>query len=159
MSAPISQASCCDTPNIEARVSKASALCQKRGARLTPLREAVLRLIYQSDKPIGAYTILDNLHPNQTRRPAPPTVYRALEFLLEQGLIHRLVSLNAYIACEAPEHVHTAQFLICEKCGCVQEIKNLTLLEDIERQADYLGFKVHDHIIELKGYCKSCQNS
>ena len=84
-------------------LEQATAICAKRGARLTPIRRRVLELIWASHKPSGAYDILEALsQESRGKRIAPPTVYRALDFLLEQGLIHRLESLNAFIGCPHP---------------------------------------------------------
>ncbi len=90
----------------------AASLCQRRRARLTPLRRRVLELVWRSHEPQGAYDILDTLG-ERGRRAAPPTVYRALDFLLGQGLIHRIESLNAFVGCRDPDTPHAGQFLIC----------------------------------------------
>ena len=91
-------------------------LCAERGVRLTALRSLVLELILQSHQPVGAYELLDILK-NERRNAQPPTVYRALNFLLDLGLIHRIESLNAYVGCDAPHTNHYAQFLICNGFG------------------------------------------
>ncbi len=138
-------------------LEKAVGLCQQRGVRLTPLRHQVLKLIWQSHKPLGAYTILKNLHNEQQRRVAPPTVYRALDFLLAQGLIHRLASLNAFIGCWHPDAPHIGQFLICEGCGNAAEFDAPLINADMVQHAQQLGFRVEKQTIELMGQCAQCQ--
>ncbi|MCY3767736.1 MAG: transcriptional repressor, partial [Gemmatimonadetes bacterium] len=94
-------------------LERAEALCLERGARLTEQRKTVLQLLCVSDKPLSAYELLERMR-GVVRNPAPPTVYRALDFLLGQGLAHRLESLNAYVGCAHPDHPHASQFLICD---------------------------------------------
>ena len=92
----------------------AKTICSERGARLTPVRQRVLEIIWQSHRPLGAYAILEVLA-KEGHSPAPPTVYRALEFLLTHGLVHRLSSLNAFIGCTRPGHPGAGQFLLCHR--------------------------------------------
>ena len=93
-------------------MSDAISLCRARRARLTPLRSLVLEIVWQNHKPLGAYDILAVLA-EEGRSAAPPTVYRALEFLQEQGLVHRLSSLNAFVGCRRPGPPGSGQLLIC----------------------------------------------
>src|SRR5262245_4876474 len=97
-------------------LSAAEAVCARAGDRLTPLRRRVLELVWASHRPAGAYALLDRLR-EDGRGAAPPTVYRALDFLLERGLIHRIESLNAFVGCAHPGENHLVQFLICRSCG------------------------------------------
>src|SRR5258708_30969834 len=101
---------------IEGALDRAAQLCEERGARLTALRRDVLRLIWRGHEPVGAYAILEELLRSHSGA-APPTVYRALEFLIEHGLIHRIESLNAYVACAPPERPPASQFLISGACS------------------------------------------
>ena len=96
---------------VHSALSEADVLCAQKGLRLTALRRRVLELVWQSHKPLGAYDILAVLSEQDGRRAAPPTVYRALDFLLDNGLVHRIASLNAFIGCSHPEHAHQGQFL------------------------------------------------
>ena len=96
---------------IDHALEQAAAICQKNGQRLTTLRQTVLKLVWSSHRPVGAYDILAMLSKGQERPVAPPTVYRALDFLLEQELIHRIASLNAYIGCNSPDSPHDGTFL------------------------------------------------
>ncbi|MEM7018484.1 MAG: Fur family transcriptional regulator [Pseudomonadota bacterium] len=138
-------------------LENAEAICQERDVRLTALRRQVLELIWQNHKPLGAYAILEALQHAQERRAAPPTVYRALDFLLENGLIHRLDSLNAYIGCPHPEHAHIGQFMICLSCENVMELDTPTITKSVREHAESLGFKVQQQTIEIAGQCAQCQ--
>jgi Fur family zinc uptake transcriptional regulator len=138
-------------------LNNAVQLCLQRGVRLTPLRQHVLELVWRSHKPLGAYTILENLQIDQGRRAAPPTVYRALDFLLEQGLIHRIASLNAFIGCLHPESTHVGQFFICEQCENAIELDTTDITESILQHANRLGFCVKNQTIEISGRCAHCQ--
>jgi Fur family zinc uptake transcriptional regulator len=139
-------------------LEQAAHLCQQRGVRLTPLRRQVLELVWQTHKPIGAYTILELMSKQQEKHAAPPTVYRALDFLLEQGLIHRISSLNAFIGCWHPQTAHVAQFLICENCGNATEFEAHQINTDIAQTAEQFGFKIKKQTIELTGLCYYCQS-
>jgi Fur family zinc uptake transcriptional regulator len=144
-------------------LERAEALCQKRGVQLTPLRRDVLRLVLEADAPIGAYALLDQLKASRAKA-APPTVYRALDFLLEQGLIHRLERLNAFMGCnEALEghhhdhaHDHPHQFLICRGCGATREISDHAVAEAISAAAAKAGFSAARSTVEIEGYCGKC---
>lgn len=133
----------------------AEQLCLHRGARLTALRRQVLRIILTSTRPQGAYAILDMLRADG-RRGAPPTVYRALDFLLEQGLIHRLASRNAFVGCRQPHRHHNGQFLICRRCGHVDELNSRTVEHAIREQAAGRGFRIEVETVEILGRCRDC---
>src|SRR5690606_23222704 len=120
----------------------ARQLCENRGVRLTPLRQQVLELVWQNHKPLGAYHLMDMLAAASTRRVAPPTVYRALDFLLEQGLIHRINGLNAFIGCPSPDEKHQSHFLICRLCGVAVELDAAALTLNIQLAARNAGFSV-----------------
>jgi len=147
------------SPRTETLLTRATAICEGRGARLTDLRRQVLGLILNRDAPTGAYDLLDQLR--STRQgAAPPTVYRALEFLLEQGLIHKLERLSAFVGCVAEEdHDHAAQFLICRSCGRVAEIEDHELAHALQDAAKRLGFTVGRATIEAEGQCAACAQS
>jgi Fur family zinc uptake transcriptional regulator len=144
------------SPRTETLLNRATTICEGRGARLTDLRRQVLGLILDRDAPTGAYDLLDQLR--STRHgAAPPTVYRALEFLLEQGLVHKLERLSAFVGCVADEdHDHAAQFLICRSCGRVAEIEDHELAHALEGAAKRLGFTVGRATIEAEGQCADC---
>lgn len=135
----------------------AEKLCADSGARLTPLRRRVLELVWASHRPLGAYELLDHLTA-EGHKPAPPTVYRALEFLLEQRLVHRIASRNAFIGCSHPEGAHAGYFLICDACGNAEEIAETAGLEQaIGTAADRAGFRIESQMLELTGRCQHCQ--
>ncbi|MBI3707433.1 MAG: transcriptional repressor [Proteobacteria bacterium] len=134
----------------------AAELCARQGERLTPLRRRVLELVWSSHQPIGAYAILDRLK-TDGRSAAPPTVYRGLEFLLEQGLVHRIASLNAFIGCADPGHAHSVQILICTQCGAAAELDDGRVNKALGRSAAENGFSVEGRIVELSGVCGSCR--
>jgi Fur family zinc uptake transcriptional regulator len=144
-------------------LERAEALCQTRGVQLTPLRRDVLRLVLEAEAPIGAYALLDQLKVSRAKA-APPTVYRALDFLLEQGLIHRLERLNAFMGCnEALEghdhdhaHDHPHQFLICRGCGVTREISDHAVAEAISAAAAKAGFSAARATVEIEGLCGKC---
>ena len=136
----------------------AREVCTERGARLTPVRQRVLEIIWQSHRPLGAYAILEVLS-GEGHSPAPPTVYRALEFLLTHGLVHRLSSLNAFIGCTRPGHPGAGQFLLCTSCGTVAELNDTRIERAIERSAEAEGFTSHVHTVEISGLCPHCGSS
>lgn len=137
-------------------MARADALCRERGAKMTALRRRVLELVWASHSPIGAYAILDRLRAEDTRQAAPPTVYRTLDFLIEQGLIHKIESLNAYVGCDHPERRHVTQFLICTTCGAAMEIAEESILQSVKRSAGATGFSVERVNIEAQGQCPAC---
>jgi Fur family transcriptional regulator, zinc uptake regulator len=140
-------------------LSSARQLCNTRGVRLTSLREQVLELVWQSHKPLGAYALMDMLAQASTRRVAPPTVYRALDFLLEEGLIHRINSLNAFIGCPSPTQKHQSHFLICQGCSVAVELDSPALNQSLVDAASTAGFSINSHSIEINGLCPSCQKA
>ncbi len=144
------------SPRTETLLDRAGVICDGRGARLTDLRRQVLGLILDASQPTGAYDLLDRLRATRDGA-APPTVYRALDFLLEQGLIHKLERLSAFVGCIAhDDHAHAAQFLICRGCGRVAEIEDHELAHALEHAAKRLGFTVGKATIEAEGQCASC---
>ena len=136
----------------------AKAVCSERGARLTPMRQRVLEIIWQSHRPLGAYAILEVLS-GEGHSPAPPTVYRALEFLLMHGLVHRLSSLNAFIGCARPGHPGPGQFLLCTACGTAAELNDGAIERAIERRAAAEGFDPQAHTVEISGTCPHCRDA
>lgn len=151
---------------LDDRLAAAQQLCDQRNVRLTPLRTQVFTLILQSHGPIGAYELLAQMQTAQTRtghgldqvKPvAPPTVYRTLDFLVAQGLIHRLNSLNAYVPCCHPRDGHQAVFMICLDCQQVQEATAQAVFTDLQRVAEQGHFRPSHSTIELSGWCQQCQ--
>ena len=138
-------------------LSTAETLADARGVKLTPLRRQVLSLICQSHKPAGAYQLLADLSRLRGETAAPPTVYRALDFLVENGLAHKIDSMNAFVACYAAGKPHTGVFLICETCQNVQEINDRASADALGRAASARGFETRRAIVELHGICSDCQ--
>ncbi len=127
-------------------------LCTQRGVRLTPQRRQVLKIIMQSPSPVGAYDILQKMDPPA----APPTVYRALDFLLQQGLVHRLATLQAYLVCDHPDASHQSQFLICSECGSVKEMEDSNIQQSLDLAASLEGFSCSKEVVEIMGCCEQC---
>jgi Fur family zinc uptake transcriptional regulator len=138
-------------------ITHAEAACAERAERLTPPRRQVLEVLAASHKPLGAYDIID-LIARRKARPAPITVYRALEFLMKQGFVHRIESRNAYLAC-AHDHDAAAMvaFLICERCGSVGEIPAMPAAQSINTAARATGFAPKLSVVEITGTCMHCQ--
>jgi Fur family zinc uptake transcriptional regulator len=138
-------------------LAHAEALCAKRGERLTPMRRRVLEALAASHKPLGAYELIE-LAAAQGPRPAPITIYRALEFLTAQGLVHRIESRNAFLAC-INNHASGAPvvFLICEHCGAVGEAASGAVAESLNAAAKSAGFTPKSPVIEISGVCAHCR--
>jgi Fur family transcriptional regulator, zinc uptake regulator len=141
-----------------ATLAAAEDLARTRGEKLTPLRRRVLEIVLESHRPIGAYDVLATLARDHTR-PAPPTVYRALEFLLSQGFIHRIDSLSAFVGCFAPEKAHRSRFFLCLRCGRAAEIEDESLNEALAAAAAKADFVAERETVELAGLCRDCANT
>jgi Fur family zinc uptake transcriptional regulator len=141
----------------EALIGRAVAQCAERGVRLTPIRRQVLAALADTHAPIGAYEMIERLEDGDGHRPAPITVYRALDFLLEQGLAHRIESRNAFVACA---HDHSAggvvMFLICERCGAVGEAVSDSVASALAGAAGRAGFRPSAQVVEIAGECRHC---
>lgn len=137
-------------------IRTAEQLCRRRGLRLTAIRQRVLELVWDSHRPVGAYDILELLG-KESASAAPPTVYRALEFLIEAGLVHRLDSLNAFIGCPDPLQSHAGQFLICRNCRTVTELSEAGIEELVGETARQHGFEAERQMLEIEGVCKNCR--
>jgi Fur family transcriptional regulator, zinc uptake regulator len=134
----------------------AEKVCRDRDLQLTAIRRRVLELIWERHAPIGAYDILGALKKSEGAL-APPTVYRALEFLLDAGLIHRIDTLNAFIGCESPEQEHTGQLLVCRSCNRVTELDDPSISKLLAQKARAAGFTSDQQSVEIKGLCADCQ--
>jgi Fur family zinc uptake transcriptional regulator len=140
-------------------IAHAEAVCTARRERLTPIRRQVLGALLERHQPLGAYELIDRLAEDGAR-PAPITIYRALDFLREQGLVHRIESRNAFIACG---HNHDSGdpvvFLICETCGAVGEAASAAVAETIRNASRAAGFAPKTPVIEITGTCAHCKTS
>ncbi|MBN8533758.1 MAG: transcriptional repressor [Rhizobiales bacterium] len=138
---------------------EAEDLCRARGVRLTDQRRAVFTALVRHGHPLGAYDLIEKLRPKSGRSPAPIAIYRALDFLQQNGLIHRLETLNAYIACP---HTHGAGeavvFLICEECSHVEEASTSGVNMALDSLATQHGFVARRRVVELGGLCRACQS-
>lgn len=141
---------------INAALTRAKSLCQEKSVKLTATRESVLTILWQSHRPLGAYQIQDQLSKLLAKPIAPPTVYRAIEFLLDLSLIHRLPSLNAYIGCPFPSSQHSNLFMICNDCGSVAEMADAVLNEVLQTASNKANFGLQSQSIELFGQCPQC---
>ncbi len=131
--------------------------CARKGIQLTDLRRQVLRLILEAEAPSTAYQLLGRL--KQSRENAtPPTIYRVLDFLMQEHLIHKVERLNAFVPCAEVnhEHAHPVQFLICRRCGTVAEIEDAAVSEALEQAAHGKGFHAGHAIVEVEGTCAAC---
>ena len=139
-----------------AAIAHAEAQCAARAQRLTPMRRRVLQTLLSSHKPLGAYEIIEKL--SGKSRPAPITIYRALDFLRDNGLVHRIESRNAFVACV---HDHGGDdlvvFLICERCGSVGEAPGGAVAEALQASSRAAGFSPKSPLIEIAGICVHCR--
>jgi len=140
---------------IHEALDRADDLCRANGVRFTQIRRRVLELIWSSHTSVKAYDLLDNLRLTDPSA-KPATIYRALDFLLEQGLIHRVESLNAYVGCKYPEHKHDLLLLICTHCHEVDERPAKALMESAKEEVFLANFQVRRQLFEIYGLCAQC---
>ncbi|MFC3033646.1 transcriptional repressor [Pseudoalteromonas fenneropenaei] len=143
--------------NVELLVSKAKQVCDNRGARFTPIREKVFRLLASRQGGVGAYDLLEELKLTESSA-KPATVYRALDFLAELGFIHKIESTNAFMLCHHFDHNHPVQLLICDSCGQVDELHSGVLSHELNALAAERGFSVTGQTIEAHGRCEKCKD-
>ena len=141
---------------VEDQLDHAARLCAAQGAQLTELRRSVLGLMLDAHGPLTAYQLMDRLREIRAGV-VPPTIYRALDFLIEQRLVHKLEKLNAFIPCCGAGHRHHVQFLICRRCGAVIEIDDSSITQALERAAGRHSFQPGHAVVELDGICAACQ--
>ena len=140
----------------EGFVSEVERVCEARGLRLTPIRAHALRLIAAADRPVKAYELLDLMKETHGAA-APPTVYRALEFLLEHGFIHKLSYINAFVGCHHPGgEQHAVPFLICDRCNLATELEDEQIVGALDRRARALGCLPQAQTLEGHGLCADC---
>ena len=137
-------------------IQEAERRCAAAGESLTPLRRRVLELLIDHHGPAKAYDLLPLLG-GEKGAAKPPTIYRALDFLVRMGLAHRIESLNAFIACEQGACARSTIFLICERCGATEEFDAGHALIDLTEAAKRDGFAIHRTMIEASGVCSACQ--
>jgi Fur family zinc uptake transcriptional regulator len=140
----------------EAALTLAEEYCRERGEKLTPIRRKVLELLLNSGRATKAYSLLDEMrqiHPGS----APPTVYRALDFLLSAGLVHRIESINAFTVCHDLTQCQHGILVVCQQCGNVTELHQPKLRQALVAQIEDSGYRLASDEIELKGLCSACQ--
>lgn len=146
-----------ESPGAKNTLAAALALCHRDKISLTPSRQRILEILAREGRPLGAYEMIDRVAHVTGKRPAPISIYRALDFLLENGLIHRLASRNAYLACD---HGHSAQepivFLICDICGEVLEATSAAMRGALSDLAGEAQFRPRAQVMEVAGRCRIC---
>ncbi len=146
-----------DRPDHAAALHTAEEICRRSGGRLTRLRRGVLVLVLSAKRPLTAYEILDLLRPGDAAA-TPAGVYRSLDFLTAHGLVHRIESSKAFIACALPDHAHPSQLLVCRRCGTAVETEDTGVAEAAEKLGRRLGFALDRSTMELTGLCPSCRD-
>ena len=139
-------------------LTRAEEICRVRRERFTENRRAVLELLLAEHQPVGAYDILERFD-WRGRRPAPAQIYRALSFLETLGIVHRIASRNAYVACSGPKEGHGTVFLVCTECGTVAEPDGAEVGRSVRELADVSGFELHSHALEVTGLCPECSQA
>ena len=146
---------------LDSHIQQAKMVCQQQGLRLTAIREKVLRLLLQANKPMSAYDLLEKYKASEKSGSQPMTIYRALSFLENLSFIHKLVSTRQYVACHHLEEEHHSvytQFLICDHCGHIEEVPlTESLWKTLIQRAKQTNFKVEQPNLEIHGICRSCQ--
>ena len=153
---PGSGPDCRGRPSARERVALAVSICEGRGAQMTEMRRRVLELLWAKGRPTGAYELIEAIKLRDSRPVAPPTVYRALNFLMAQGLVSRIESLNAYVPCAHPERDHDCLFFICSGCRASVELEDSRIGGLLAEDAASLGFVATRRTVEVEGMCARC---
>ncbi len=143
---------------VDAQLGVAETLCEQRGRRLTPIRRKVLELLLRHGRSLKAYELLDAMravHPGA----APPTVYRALDFLMDEGLIHRLDAVNAWSACHDAGGAPHDLLVVCTGCGAVAEVSDPAMSRQLAERVAQTGYALATHETEIRALCPQCQKS
>ena len=145
-------------PAIGSNAALADALleCNRRGLRLTDLRQRLLGVLWQAERPLGAYDVLPLLKSDSGQKLTAATIYRSLDFLVANGFVHRIESRNAFMPCAHPGHAHACLFFLCSKCGRAAEVENQGVECLVEREAASRGFRVQRPVMEIEGTCNLC---
>lgn len=144
----------CSPQDVDAFLNEAETLVARQGQRMTKIRRKVLRLLLESQEPAKAYDLLANLDGEGSAK--PPTIYRALDFLQETGLAHKIESLNAYVACGHARHSHSAVFLICDVCHGAEELHAVATSDALKAETEAAGFHMTRAVVEVRGICRDC---
>jgi len=143
---------------IDDALSTADAYCATHGLQFTKTRRRVLELLLMEHKALGAYDILSHLN-TEGLGSQPPVVYRALDFLVTNGFVHKIEKLNAYSACCYQGKEHSPVFMICRACSCVVEAQIKSLQKALGTAAKTAGFLIEHTVIETEGLCPACQKA
>lgn len=141
------------------RIGLAREICAERGVRLTRLRRRILEMLWESRQPLGAYDLMEELKREVGRPIGPPTVYRALDFLIDQGLASKIESRNAFVPCAHPERDHNCVFFMCRNCGSSAEVENSELERLLDSDAKRVGYRIVRLVVEVEGTCGPCTES
>lgn len=144
-----------DATEIEVRLARARSSCEAQGVRFTPLRVLVLRLLLQQNRFFTAYELLERMR-EVRRSPTPASIYRTLDFLIGQGLAHRLDSVNGYVACRHVSHEGPYALAVCTRCGRVLEVQEAGMSAQLEDRIARAGFRLDGECVEIRAVCDSC---
>lgn len=148
---------CLTAQALEASLGTAHALCEERGKRLTPIRRKVLEILLREHRSVKAYELLELIRDSQPGA-APPTVYRALDFLVDEGLVHRIDAINAWTACKDAAGKPHDILVICTRCGRVSELSDPSLSRQLADCVARAGFRLASHETELRALCADCSH-
>jgi Fur family transcriptional regulator, zinc uptake regulator len=140
----------------KAALDAAASVCARRGVAFTRMRRALLAAIWEARRPIGAYELVEALQRSLGRKLTPTTVYRTLDFLLEQGLVIRIESRNAYLPCAHPDRPRSRAFFVCDECNASIALDDPRMESLLTREAGAIGFTVRRKVLELQGVCSRC---
>lgn len=146
-------------PNNHPSIDDIKAICRDRGARFTQGRQQAFEALLAIGKPVSAYDLLSYLETSTGNKLAPLTVYRSLDFLAEQGFVHKITSNHTFTVCVHPEHEHSAMHLVCNECGSGQELPIADIKPALHAAASQYGFLIDQNIVELQGVCQRCQSA
>jgi Fur family zinc uptake transcriptional regulator len=141
---------------VSAALRNVERLCDAKALRLTPMRRDAYAALFKAQRPMSAYELLNHLQTELERPLAPPLVYRALDFLTEQGLVHRLESTSAFVACEHPGTMHQSLYLVCSCCGTAEELEGDSVRTMLTRKARERHFQARRQVVEVHGLCEEC---
>ena len=140
-------------------VDHVETACRERGLQMTALRREIVSIFAEAAQPLGAYAIIQRLSDVQKRPVAPPTVYRTLDFLVENGFVVKIESRQAFVACGHHHHEHNGHGLLfsCAKCGRANEVESGVVEREVEAIAQRLAFTVGRKVLEIEGLCDGCR--
>ena len=141
---------------LKASISRVVEICKSNNLGFTDIRKQVFEIIVKKNKPIKAYEILDEIRNISGKPSHPPTVYRAIDFLIENGFVHKLNSINSFVGCFHPKAHEECYFLICKKCNLYQECCDDSLKDRISKTAEHKNFLISNTTLEIEGHCLDC---